>query len=850
VTPRPRIARRTEPPGTRRRVIRALALGAALGAAAVAAAYLYVRATRTARAPVAKAPALESPYKTEEHWLVSQVASDLSGMAVFAAGRDGRRVTVASEVDPTGTATLTIAPADAPALHETIRLAHSPWASEDYAPLAGRLVSSLGVRLAPADAADDGEELLGRLLDLRPEVIQREDDALSQALRERPSDPRLHEQAALLLGAFSLRESPGTFADPRHALCRMTAHLSFARALRATAPHGVSGVFAEATLAALGARGAEADTRIAALRTTAGASEVQAAWLRILRLRITQDWRGFPALKKASLAERLEWLRAAEPALGCDRALQLLQEAEAGPGPEIDWALILSRHPSVGVGSSVLEYGLEATLAEVDAAWGRAHGGGLPPDQRIAALNEPAPLFVGSQGPRVIGWGGWAAVYQREVLSLLEKTQVHYRHALAVKSEADRHVATNTATYSGLTLFPVLAACWEAEKPKPDRRLLEAAIRFVVERPELVNSPYWTGLQTKAKAQALPGRLPAAGAWFSTGCVRGTTFDVAVRGKTLPQLAAAPAVRALRVVSPADYDVAYHSLSVLGASLTVAQGEAAFGDRMQYDTRAMYWVTERAYVDDPAARLRLGNRMCELDPGWCEHVGQDCVELRDEACAVAAYERMIEGARDRVTVSTLTGWLVKHYLRTGRRGRAREIAQMSADVGSASGMITMASFLEQTGRYDEAERTIQSRRERYPHDEPDSDLIGFYHRMAHVRKVGAYEARFAAATKDIFPRGLEKVDPASLAGPPADGAVFTSENPAMVRNGVRKGDVVVAVDGWRVRTSEQYYEARAFDDDPDFRLIVWRDGKYVELPARRLFRSFGTQMEDYPPHRK
>jgi len=104
--------------------------------------------------------------------------------------------------------------------------------------------------------------------------------------------------------------------------------------------------------------------------------------------------------------------------------------------------------------------------------------------------------------------------------------------------------------------------------------------------------------------------------------------------------------------------------------------------------------------------------------------------------------------------------------------------------------------------------------------------------------------------KDVFPRGVEKIDPGSLAGAPADGAVFTSESPAMVRNGVRKGDVVVAIDGWRVRSSGQYLTAREFDDDPDFRLIVWRDGKYVELPVRRLFRSFGTQMVDYPPHQK
>jgi hypothetical protein len=848
-TPPPQeIARRDDPPATSHRVTRAVALGTALGLGVLACTHLYVRSTRRPGAAGVNAPVVASAYQTEEQWLLTQIARDISGMAALATGRDARHLTVTGEVGPTGLAKVTITPGDGPVLHETIRLAHSTWAPEDYTAFAERLLSSFGGRPVPAGVADDDEALLGRLLELRPEVIQREDEALSRALRERPADARLHDQAALLLGVFALREAPGTFEDTRHTLCRMTAHLSFARALSSSAP-GVSGAFAEATLAALGARGAEATARLGALRGNTRGSLAQAAWLRILRLRNTQDWRELPAAE-ASLAERLEWLRAAESALDCERALQLLREAKAGPGPESDWALILSRNPTVGMGNSVLEYGLQATLAEADAVWGRAHGGTLGPDRRVAALNEPEANLVGQDELHVIGWGGWAAMYQREVLSLLEKTQVHYRHSVSARSEADGYVATQTASYSGLTLFPVLAACWEAERPKPDRRLLEAAIRVVVQRPELVNSPYWTGLQTKTAAQALPGRLPAASTWFSTGCVRGTAFDAAVRGKTLPQLAAESAMQALHSLAPDDYHVAYHLLSIPGSSLSVAQGESAFGERMQYDTRAMYWVTERAYVGDPAARLRIGNRMCQLGPGWCERVGQDCVEMGDEACAVVAYERMIEGASDRVMVSHLTGWLVKHYLRTGDRRRAREIAEMSADVGSDTGMTTMAAFLEQTGHFDGAERTLLSRRARYPHDEPDSDLIGFYHRMAHVRKLAAYEARFEVAAKDVFPRGVEKVDPGSLAGVPADGAVFTSESPAMVRNGVRKGDVVVAVDGWRVRSSGQYLTAREFDDDPDFRLIVWRDGKYVELPVRRLFRSFGTQMVDYVAHQK
>ena len=261
----------------------------------------------------------------------------------------------------------------------------------------------------------------------------------------------------------------------------------------------------------------------------------------------------------------------------------------------------------------------------------------------------------------------------------------------------------------------------------------------------------------------------------------------------------------------------------------------------------MRQLSDRAYVGDPDASLRLTRRMCELDPGWCGRLGGDCVNQRDEAGAVAAYERMIDEAADRVMVSNNCAWLVRYYLRIGRRARAREIAEMAAQVGSSEGILTMARFLEETGQYAEAEDLIRRERERYPEEGPNFVLIGFHYRMSHVQRSPSYDRSFAQQTRDLFSRGLEKVALTSFTGQPVDGATFTGEAPALLRNGLRKGDVVVALDGWRVRTFQQYAAIRSFDDDPTFRLIIWRDGKYAEVAARRMFRAFGVDMSDYPP---
>ena len=60
-----------------------------------------------------------------------------------------------------------------------------------------------------------------------------------------------HEEAALLLGAFSLREASGKFFQIRGELCRITAHLAFARHLRADSNPSHAGRLAETILTLL-----------------------------------------------------------------------------------------------------------------------------------------------------------------------------------------------------------------------------------------------------------------------------------------------------------------------------------------------------------------------------------------------------------------------------------------------------------------------------------------------------------------------------------------------------------------------------------------------------------------------
>ena len=130
-----------------------------------------------------------------------------------------------------------------------------------------------------------------------------------RAISQNPLDPDAHERAALLLGAFALRDAAGRSTDVRPALCRLTSHLAVAAALRGAREPGVAGRLAEAVLVTLVGRERDALARLDALEVFAPTREVR-AWARALRLRNTGDWRIAIDARDLTLLERLEEFRA------------------------------------------------------------------------------------------------------------------------------------------------------------------------------------------------------------------------------------------------------------------------------------------------------------------------------------------------------------------------------------------------------------------------------------------------------------------------------------------------------------------------------------------------------------
>jgi hypothetical protein len=153
------------------------------------------------------------------------------------------------------------------------------------------------------------------------------------------------------------------------------------------------------------------------------------------------------------------------------------------------------------------------------------------------------------------------------------------------------------------------------------------------------------------------------------------------------------------------------------------------------------------------------------------------------------------------------------------------------------------------GRYEEAESTYAALAERYPNSAFVLDV--FY--MRYERRVGdgRFRAEAARAEKKLFPGGMKRVTLADMGGPvdvagpagPARAGLPVMEEPSKEFKdmGLRVGDNVVALDGYRVYTDVQYACIRRLTDQPDTSVIVARNGEYIELKGKTERRRYGPR---------
>jgi tetratricopeptide (TPR) repeat protein len=808
-------------------------------------------------------PVAQWPYPNEGAWLVGETAHDITEMALFAktgAIPDPKSLAFALKETPCATVPTWVVTARLDAspqpFVQSLSIDDYVWSPKAYEALARALLERFGLKTSTAVSARHTSPLQA-LHDLRAATLETENKRVSLWLAREMSNPAAHEEAALLLGALGLREAKGAFADTRLTLCRMAAHLALAGALRATSPPSSEGAYAHALLLTLAGRQRSALQRVDALRSTAARAPSQTPWLNALTLRNTHDWRVLKNPETSTLLERLEYTRALTIALGSERTLEFLEKHPPEPIP--DWGrATLTIDPSVNAGNLFVPSAVGMEMSELAELWKASRGTNLSPSQVPAALNVPPDRCVSLEGPakavpHVIDWGTWASFVQRHILSMLEEGNRHLGYNLGEPEKASSHRKQAREQFGSMIRFPLLAERWQSllqaqqlqkgtfDPRNPiEQQECDQTLPLVQKAPELVPATAWDGVLRFCSRARNSGALPAYIPWFSPVLPKGTVFDVERRLRLVdsPPFFDLTRLEALRTEAPYERALVLAYVKArYGSKPKATEIAAAAGPLAEYDLAIM---TERANAawGDPIEYRPLAEGLCRLDAGKCIALGDFLSQYQeDEPAAAAAYERAVNKALDRVSVANNCDWLVNYYFDQGMTEKAIKVASMAAEVYSGGGLQIMGRTLERMGRYAEAEAYYQKIAKRY---DKSADLDQFYIRREHRAPDGPYRTQAAAAAKAVFPAGIQRVSLADFHAPPTDGQpVEEPLLPKFRRFGARLGDVIVALDGFRVQNAAQYFCIRGLSDDPNMTAIVWRNGRYEEIKGQFKRRRFG-----------
>jgi tetratricopeptide (TPR) repeat protein len=798
---------------------------------------------------VIKPPAPQAPWAhaNEEEWIVASTTRDVAEMLHYARHHalpaPSERI---ASVQPAPATAQT--PAYSVLLGQSFNLpapivldfSDHIWSPRAYAGVAEAVIRSLG--LQPVSGSGPGA-LPAILKDPQSAVLERESQRVSRRLEEFILDPDAHDQAALVLGGLALRDTADSFSDVRHLLCRMAAHMAVARALRGARSAPIAD-YSDAVLLTLVGRQKDALEKIDVLQK-AGGPAGGAALLTALRIRNTGDWRILRQPARASLLERLEHFRALKKGLGHPQALTFFQSLK--PEPISDWGRItFDGTPSIEAGNVFMGLLTSLELSDAGATWEAYHGSASDAGAVGEQLNtRPGRLLAlrdGATKPRVIDWGTWAHFFQRNLVFESDAVWSFLHRSLGVPDEARAFLGRMMAPLSRLDLAAAqIATLVRAEQLVPgdagerQKTRREACARLAAvasAAPEMLTLRTWQWANTSCAEEEKQVAAPAG--WFVPLVPAGTALLDATRFAEISKLPNAPAIQdAVHQRAPFEMRFA-RAIHERQPAPSLEQGAALLGPLAEYNAFAMLMLA-RAHPEAVPQTRALYERASALTPDVSLEYGAYLVDIDQEDAAIAAYEKAIARAGDRVGVSAHMLWLIGRYCDKGQIQKARRAAEEAASVYSGRGLQAMGYFMERLGRYDDAEEWYKKVADRY---KDQGSLDEFYVRHEHRTGDPRFHSQAAAALQRVFPGGLQKVTLAELKlPPPMRGAVkITGKFQRSTRFGMQKDDVVVAVNGYRVSNDPQYDCLWTFNDDGEGTVIVWRKDHYLEI-KRRLPRA-------------
>ena len=578
----------------------------------------------------------------EQEWIVADV---LTAVARLAGEHGASPGPLRVETESGGWAHL-VRVGESPAFRLPV-LGHV-WSPATYAAFARQRLG----RNAGAGRSGGDLNVRAALTDLRVDVLLDQDAIVSQRLTADRWSHAAHDAAALLLGAFALRETPNRFGDSRPELSRMTAHLTVADALRGSAPLTRDGLFARAVHANL--VGLQRDAlAIVTSAETADASAADRAWIRALRLRITGDWRQPLPPRSSTRLEQYEYGRALEARLGSDALLTWLEAFEQDDAT--DWNRIAFQNDqtvrfTLEASAVFAAHRLAREIAEARLVWSRLHGGrSIDIDTLIVALNDrPSPMAARSApggDALVLDWPRWAASAQRHIATAIWAEGK--LHRMRGDPESGRELVRGVIEgFSSLTLFPVMLRSIAVDAPEYARSMSEAR-QLAATHPELITASAWNMLTEPPRMHAASEVFPVFHSWNYPIVPTGTAFDLYPRAlqEGCPRPPSPEQAGLWAAAQPYDtWTVLSGEWFPVEGKPKVADVVEALGPLLEYDAQANEHVVLQLDVN-PAERLRFARTLCTLSSECGRYAWVLLAEGRDEE-ARSAFEDWIARSRD------------------------------------------------------------------------------------------------------------------------------------------------------------------------------------------------------------
>jgi len=721
------------------------------------------------------------------------------------------------------------------------------WSPETYAPVVALLAQA--VKLAPAAApGSDDTALLAKLTDGEAATIESENQSVSHALENDFANPQLHEQAALLLGAFMMREHSGDFFEIRTPLCRMASHLALARHLEGGELSSVNGQVAVAMLLTLMNNEADALVKLGSIKTNGAALT---SWVRALQARNSSDYRPLDKSSGLSPVETSEWFYALNRAANSEIAWSRLSEAQK---QSVAFNRIINQcGSSVEIGHQLMETAMAVEFREISDIYKLARQKQISQRTLVAALNElPGRCIHAGTGDKVevqvIDWGLWAGFLQRHLCHAAESDFNMLQRKWGVPEDAAKFAKELDNQLGGLRLYPFLRR-FNSVDVASYHKSVDDGFKVTVATPQFVAPQCWNYLcyQLNPGEYYMPIPNPHVNEWHKLNPPPGTAYDLPARFNHPSLTGRGDAdmwLDKLHARAPYDWSLNYYLLrNRYKEAPTYAQASQLFGDAAAYDTRTMTWLAE-AQKDKPDQYEFFMARAAAVNPSYYFSLANYFVKRGEDDKAAGYHEKGNKLVLDSVEISNNSLWLLHYYLKKGRLEDARKLADFGADVYSSDGLQAKAEYLEAIKDYAGAHEWFAKNEERYNDSGP---LVAFCLRYEAATGDKRYSRDIRRQSSVIFPKGTESVTLASFSGQPQDGVSFLEENQVLRLAGMKAGDVIVAVDGIRVHNQAQYEFQRDQNTNPEMTLIVWQGNAYHEYKASPPGHRFGVEISTYQP---